>query len=50
MRFGDTPAAPPVAAPLLGQHTCAVLEEVLAWDDERIAQARHGGAFGARTP
>jgi len=37
----------PVPAPRLGQHTQDVLKEVLGFDDQRIAQLKAAGAFGA---
>ncbi len=36
----------PTKAPTVGQHTEAVLRDVLGWDDEQIAAARAAGAFG----
>ncbi len=36
----------PAKAPTVGQHTEAVLRSVLGYDDNRIAAARDGGAFG----
>ena len=36
----------PTKAPTVGQHTEEVLRQVLGWDDDRIAAARAGGAFG----
>jgi crotonobetainyl-CoA:carnitine CoA-transferase CaiB-like acyl-CoA transferase len=36
----------PTMAPTVGQHTDAVLRDVLGWDDARIEQARSDGAFG----
>jgi crotonobetainyl-CoA:carnitine CoA-transferase CaiB-like acyl-CoA transferase len=36
----------PAKAPTVGQHTEEVLREVLGYDDNRIAAARAGGAFG----
>ncbi len=39
----------PAKAPTVGQHTEAVLRSVLGYDDNRIAAAREGGAFGADT-
>ena len=36
----------PTMAPTVGQHTDAVLRDVLGWDDERVAAARAAGAFG----
>ena len=36
----------PTMAPTVGEHTEAVLRDVLGWDDARIAAARAAGAFG----
>ena len=36
----------PAKAPTVGEHTEEVLREVLGYDDNRIAAARAGGAFG----
>jgi crotonobetainyl-CoA:carnitine CoA-transferase CaiB-like acyl-CoA transferase len=36
----------PAKAPTVGQHTEDVLRSVLGYDDNRIAAARNGGAFG----
>ncbi len=36
----------PAKAPTIGEHTEEVLREVLGYDDNRIAAARAGGAFG----
>ena len=41
-----TPAADPVAAPMLGAHTKAVLRKTLGYDDARIAVLAEAGAFG----
>lgn len=41
-----TPAAVPVAAPLLGQHTADVLRRTLGYDESRITALRAAGAFG----
>lgn len=41
-----TPSIDPVAAPMLGQHTKAVLKETLGYDDARIAALAEAGAFG----
>src|SRR6266480_6700684 len=46
LRLGLTPAADPVAAPLLGEHTQAVLRKTLGYDDGRIAALAEAGAFG----
>ena len=40
---------PPARAPTVGQHTEDVLRSVLGYDDNQIATARDGGAFGAHT-
>jgi crotonobetainyl-CoA:carnitine CoA-transferase CaiB-like acyl-CoA transferase len=37
----------PAKAPTVGQHTEDVLRSVLRYDDNQIAAARNGGAFGA---
>lgn len=44
--MSETPIGEPVAPPLLGQHTRAVLTEVLGWADERIDEALADGAIG----
>ncbi|MGE0151698.1 MAG: CaiB/BaiF CoA transferase family protein [Reyranellaceae bacterium] len=41
-----TPLADPLAAPLLGQHTDAVLREVLGYDQSRIRTLRSQGVLG----
>ena len=46
IRLGLTPIADPVAAPLLGQHTRAVLRKTLGYDDARIAALAGAGVFG----
>src|ERR1700712_2867014 len=46
IRLGLTPIADPVAAPLLGQHTRAVLRNTLGYDDARIAALAGAGVFG----
>src|ERR1700722_2974588 len=46
LRLALTPAADPVAAPLLGQHTKEVLRRTLGYDDARIAALEAAGAFG----
>jgi len=49
--FEATPVADPVAAPRVGEHTEAVLRDLLALDEARIAGLRAAGAFGgARAP
>jgi crotonobetainyl-CoA:carnitine CoA-transferase CaiB-like acyl-CoA transferase len=46
IRLGLTPIVDPVAAPLLGQHTEAVLRKTLGYDDARIAALAEAGVFG----
>ena len=46
LRMGMTPVVDPVAAPLLGQHTEAVLRKTLGYDAARIAALTEAGAFG----
>ena len=46
IHLGLTPIADPVAAPLLGQHTRAVLRKTLGYDDARIAALAGAGVFG----
>lgn len=47
IRYGSTPIADPVAAPSVGQHTEAVMRDVLGLPDSRIEELRARGAFGA---
>jgi crotonobetainyl-CoA:carnitine CoA-transferase CaiB-like acyl-CoA transferase len=46
LHFAATPVVPPVAAPMLGQHSEEVLAEVLGFDEAAIAEARASGALG----
>ena len=46
LRLDLTPAADPIAAPLLGQHTKDVLRKTLGYDDARIASLAKVGVFG----
>jgi crotonobetainyl-CoA:carnitine CoA-transferase CaiB-like acyl-CoA transferase len=46
LRLDLTPIADPVAAPLLGEHTNAVLRKTLGYDDNRIAALAEAGVFG----
>lgn len=46
MHFSATPAVPPVAAPMLGQHTDEVLREVLGYSEDRVRELRAVGALG----
>ena len=39
----------PAKAPTVGQHTEAVLRDVLGYDDNQVSTARDGGAFGTDT-
>ena len=43
-RMAGTPLADPVAAPLLGQHSEAVLRDVLGYDDAAVEGLRASGA------
>jgi crotonobetainyl-CoA:carnitine CoA-transferase CaiB-like acyl-CoA transferase len=47
LSLGLTPVIDPVAAPLLGEHTSAVLLKTLGYDERRIAALTEAGAFGA---
>jgi crotonobetainyl-CoA:carnitine CoA-transferase CaiB-like acyl-CoA transferase len=46
LRMALTPVVEPVAAPLLGEHTKAVLHKTLGYDDARIDALAEAGAFG----
>jgi crotonobetainyl-CoA:carnitine CoA-transferase CaiB-like acyl-CoA transferase len=46
LRLDLTPVIDPVAAPLLGQHTKAVLRKTLGYDDVRITALAEAGVFG----
>jgi crotonobetainyl-CoA:carnitine CoA-transferase CaiB-like acyl-CoA transferase len=46
IRLSLTPVVDPVAAPLLGEHTKAVLRKTLGYDDARIATLAESGVFG----
>jgi crotonobetainyl-CoA:carnitine CoA-transferase CaiB-like acyl-CoA transferase len=46
IRYSRTPIVDPVAAPAVGEHTHKVLREILAYDEQRLAQLAEGGAFG----
>jgi crotonobetainyl-CoA:carnitine CoA-transferase CaiB-like acyl-CoA transferase len=45
-RLAGTPLADPVAAPGLGQHSAAILREVLGCDDATIETLAASGAVG----
>lgn len=49
IRYSGTPIADPVAAPTVGQHTQAVLRELLGYDDQRLDELTAAGAFGVIT-
>lgn len=44
LELSGTPVVTPSAPPTLGQHSAAILRDVLGWDDARIAAAVDGGA------
>ena len=46
LRLRATPVVDPIAAPLLGEHTRAVLHKTLGYDEKRIAALAKAGAFG----
>jgi crotonobetainyl-CoA:carnitine CoA-transferase CaiB-like acyl-CoA transferase len=49
--FSDTPVVDPTPAPALGQHTVAILRDVLGYDEARIQALLQNGALGpALTP
>ncbi len=45
MRFSRTPVVAPEAAPLLGEHTEAILRDLLGRDSESIERLRQGGTI-----
>jgi crotonobetainyl-CoA:carnitine CoA-transferase CaiB-like acyl-CoA transferase len=48
IRYSQTPIVDPVAAPAVGQHTDAVLRDLLGYDDGQLARLAAGGAFGGK--
>jgi len=46
INMSATPCIDPVAAPLLGEHTKAVLSKTLGYDERRISALAEAGAFG----
>lgn len=46
IKLVNEPIDPPARAPQLGEHTRAVLHNVLGYDNDRIEQLRHDGALG----
>lgn len=49
LRFAGTPIADPVAAPLLDEHRIEILEAILGYEPERVAELAAKGAFGKAT-
>jgi crotonobetainyl-CoA:carnitine CoA-transferase CaiB-like acyl-CoA transferase len=45
MHFSRTPVVDPVGAPLLGEHTEAILRDLLGHNDDRISNLREAGAI-----
>ncbi|OWT63574.1 CaiB/BaiF CoA transferase family protein [Candidimonas nitroreducens] len=50
IRYARTPVVDPSPAPAIGQHTSEVLQDVLGWAPEKIAEMARSGAFGMRIP
>jgi len=50
VRFSGTPSSVRSMPPALGQHTVAILHDVLGMTDDDITHARERGAFGAVKP
>jgi crotonobetainyl-CoA:carnitine CoA-transferase CaiB-like acyl-CoA transferase len=46
IRYSRTPVADPVVAPAVGQHTNAVLCDLLGYDEARLNKLAEAGAFG----
>ena len=46
IKYLDVELPVPTRAPTVGEHSEAVLREVLGYDDERIAALREAGALG----
>jgi crotonobetainyl-CoA:carnitine CoA-transferase CaiB-like acyl-CoA transferase len=46
LHFSGTPVVPPVAAPMLGQHTDEVLQELLGYTEEKVQELRALGVLG----
>jgi crotonobetainyl-CoA:carnitine CoA-transferase CaiB-like acyl-CoA transferase len=46
LKYVDETLPVPTKAPTVGEHTDAVLHDLLGWDAERIKAARDAGAFG----
>jgi crotonobetainyl-CoA:carnitine CoA-transferase CaiB-like acyl-CoA transferase len=46
IRYSRTPVADPVVAPAVGQHTNAVLCDLLCYDEARLNKLAEAGAFG----
>ena len=45
-KFSETPAVPPEAAPLMGEHNDWVLREMLGLPDEEVARLEEAGVIG----
>ncbi len=50
IRYARTPLVDPVPAPAIGEHTAQVLQEVLGYGADRIAELARAGTFGKRAP
>lgn len=50
IRYARTPMVDPSPAPSIGQHTEAVLYELLGWSLAKVADMARSGAFGRRVP
>jgi crotonobetainyl-CoA:carnitine CoA-transferase CaiB-like acyl-CoA transferase len=48
VRLSETPGAVRTPAPMLGEHTDAVLRELLGLDDRAITALREAGAIGPK--
>lgn len=47
IRYADTPLADPQPAPKVGEHTQAILQDVLNYDADQVRRLAAAGAFGA---
>ncbi len=48
VKFADAPMPTPSKAPTVGEHNQAVLERVLGYDAEKVAELSEAGAFGSK--
>ena len=46
IRYSRTPVVDPVTAPAVGEHTDAVLRDLLGYDEDRLVRLAESGAFG----